>query len=145
MPYIAKEHREALNESIDGLAIAIKCTCNDLPETMAGVLNYSCTRLALALYPQRKYWTLALVVGVFVTVVLEYYRRWCAPYEDEKIKMATCTTRRSTHDLHIASMVGRGKFVSQVRHQGDGRTGCYRRGNAARRHARYPRVPCARA
>ena len=94
MPYIAKEQREAINESIDGLAIAIKCTVSraDIsgkelarPEDMAGMLNYVCTRLALALYPRRRYWTLALVVGVFVTVVLEYYRRWCAPYEDEKI------------------------------------------------------------
>jgi hypothetical protein len=85
MPYIDQIQRKGLDESIDGLAIAIKCTGNDRPEHMAGMLNYSCTRLALTLYPKRKYWTLALVVGVFVTVVLEYYRRWAAPYEDEKI------------------------------------------------------------
>jgi hypothetical protein len=85
MPYITKEDRHALNESIDGLAIAIKATCDNEPTAQAGVLNYACTRLALALYPKRKYWQLALVVGVFVTVVLEYYRRWVAPYEDQKI------------------------------------------------------------
>lgn len=85
MPYIEPRDRNAINESIDGLAIAIKAVCGNEPTFQAGALNYACTRLALALYPQRRYWQLALVVGVFVTVVLEYYRRWVAPYEDQKI------------------------------------------------------------
>lgn len=86
MPYIDPDQRKRLDENIDGLSIAIKGECNESPQNMAGALNYACTRIALTLYPDKRYWQLALVVGIFVTVVLEYYRRWVAPYEDEKIR-----------------------------------------------------------
>ena len=90
MPYIDPEDRKLLDESIDAVALNIQRLQRvDRPSTSstvsAGPLNYVCTRLALSLYPERRYWSLALVIGVFVTVVLEYYRRWAAPYEDAKI------------------------------------------------------------
>jgi hypothetical protein len=92
MPYIRKEDRAELDETIDALASKIqdlqKVDRPSVDSTVsAGALNYVCTRLALTLYPSRKYWTMALVVGVFVTVVLEYYRRWAAPYENMKARV----------------------------------------------------------
>lgn len=90
MPYILPEDRKLLDESIDAVALNIqrlqrvsRPSANHTDS--AGPLNYTCTRLALALYPKKSYWSLALVIGVFVTVVLEFYRRRAAPYEDEKI------------------------------------------------------------
>ena len=35
--------------------------------------------------PVRRYWTIALVVGVFKNIADEFYRRYAVPYEDEKI------------------------------------------------------------
>ena len=87
MPYIDKTTRNQLDERIDSLAIQVQSIHKGQhTTTYAGILNYMCTSLALKLFPQKKYWVLALVCGVFVTVILEYYRRWAAPYEDEKIK-----------------------------------------------------------
>lgn len=90
MPYILPDDRKELDESIDALALNIqrlqKVSRPSTDSTVsAGPLNYACTRLALALYPRKQYWSLALVIGIFVTVVLEYYRRWVAPYEDLKV------------------------------------------------------------
>jgi hypothetical protein len=39
----------------------------------------------LGVYPHKKYWVMAIVCGVLINVLLEYYRRWAAPYEDDKI------------------------------------------------------------
>ena len=44
-----------------------------------------CTKLALQVIPVRRYWTIALVVGVFKNIADEFYRRYAVPYEDEKI------------------------------------------------------------
>lgn len=85
MPYIANEERSAIDSHVVALADVISRSGATVTHDRAGPLNYACTTLALKLFPQRKYWILALVVGVFVTVVLEYYRRWVAPYEDQKI------------------------------------------------------------
>mgnify|MGYP001560382711 FL=1 len=87
MPYIDKATRNQLDERIDSFATQVQ-SIQKGPHTTtyAGILNYTCTSLALKLFPQKKYWVLALVCGVFITVILEYYRRWVAPYEDAKIK-----------------------------------------------------------
>jgi hypothetical protein len=85
VPYIEQKDRPAIDAQVTALARAIEADGARDAAGMAGPLNYACTALVLKLYPKRKYWTLALVIGVFVTVVLEYYRRWGGPYEDQKI------------------------------------------------------------
>lgn len=88
MPYIPQKYRPALDEYIDKLAEEIKKAA--LKEggegAFAGFLNYCSTRLALKTIPERRYWAIALIVGVFKNVADEFYRRYAAPYEDEKIK-----------------------------------------------------------
>lgn len=82
MPYIKQDQRPVIDMHVAHIAEHVKF----MPATdAAGALNYTCTTLALKLFPQRKYWVLALVIGVIVTVVLEFYRRRAAPYEDDKI------------------------------------------------------------
>ena len=83
MPYIDQATRSRLDQKIDGLATSMKVETTVFDR--AGILNYVCTSLTLKIFPERKYWIMALVCGVFVTVILEYYRRWAAPYEDGKI------------------------------------------------------------
>lgn len=86
MPYVNVDDRALVDYSVRTLADKVNGRYIDRPLERAGVLNYCITRLALQLFPQRKYWMLALVVGVFITCALEFYRRRVAPYEDHKSK-----------------------------------------------------------
>jgi hypothetical protein len=87
MPYIKQEQRVVLDKYIDDLAKEIKkLSTGDDKIAFAGLLNYACTKLALALIPKRGYAFIALITGVFKNVADEFYRRYAAPYEDEKIR-----------------------------------------------------------
>jgi uncharacterized protein DUF6899 len=89
MPYIDPKLRPALDKHIDALAAEIISAQHvgfAFNETaFAGMLNYSCTRLALKVIPARRYWAIALVTGVFKNIADEFYRRYGVPYEDEQI------------------------------------------------------------
>ncbi len=89
MPYIKPADREALDPHIDRLAEAI-CSLSLAPEDSAGLVNYSCTRLALKVIKIRfnglRYSTLALFSGVFSNIATEFYRRVGVPYEETKAK-----------------------------------------------------------
>lgn len=91
MPYIAKSDRAHLDATIDELADRI---VRQSPEekgdaAYAGLLNYSITRLALAVLRKRfgkiRYWMIATTNGVFKNAGDEFYRRVGVPYEDKKI------------------------------------------------------------
>lgn len=84
MPYIKPAERETLDPLIYALGEEAGGISYDTLDR-AGRFNYCITTLALRMFPNRKYWILALVCGVFVTALLEYYRRWVGPYEDSKI------------------------------------------------------------
>ena len=88
MPYIKKEIREKLDPDIDNLAKKINALAKEEggEAEFAGLLNYTCTKLALKTIPARRYKWIALVCGVFSNIKDEFYRRYAAPYEDEKIK-----------------------------------------------------------
>ncbi len=88
MPYIKPEDRPELDIHIDALAKQIEITAKKYgyDGAFAGLLNYSCTSLALKINPARRYWTIALLSGVFHNIADEFYRRYAVPYEDEQIK-----------------------------------------------------------
>lgn len=88
MPYIAQKDRPQLDEHIDKLAEEIKKMAGTYgyDGAFAGLMNYSCTRLALKVIPARRYWSIALITGVFKNIADEFYRRYGVPYEDEQIK-----------------------------------------------------------
>jgi hypothetical protein len=92
MPYIKTEYRSRLDPAIRELARAIADLARSLPEetAFAGLLNYSCTSLALHLVMDRfgtiRYGTIATLTGVFHNVADEFYRRVAAPYEDRQIE-----------------------------------------------------------
>lgn len=85
MPYIASKQRTEIDNCIDVLAAKINGMVKSNTD-FAGILNYTCTRLALAIIPEDRYWVFALVAGVFNTLNLEFYRRLTAPYEDWAIQ-----------------------------------------------------------
>lgn len=88
MPYIAQKDRPTLDQHIDALAEQIRVTAASYgyDGAFAGLLNYSCTRLALNILPARRYWVIALVTGVFKNIGDEFYRRFGVPYENEQIQ-----------------------------------------------------------
>ena len=86
MPYIIPGERHQLDPFIDKLASQVELFADgDSLIANSGRLNYICTRLGRRLMGKPQYWKLALIAGVFVTVLLEFYRRAGAPYEDRKV------------------------------------------------------------
>jgi len=82
MPYIKREERRRLDPEIDALIAKLK---EAAPEQLDGQLNYVISRLLITLYPPR-YFNFNRAMGVLASVMHEFYRRFVAPYEDQKIK-----------------------------------------------------------
>lgn len=92
MPYIAQKARTRFDPIIDALAeqIVAEARGGENDAAFAGLLNYSCTRLALQVVRLQsgavRYWLIALVTGTFQNVAQEFYRRVGIPYEEKQIK-----------------------------------------------------------
>ena len=90
MPYIAPELRRELDPLIDMLAdrLAAQAEAAEYEGAFIGLLNYTCTRLALAVIRRRfgrlRYWLIAAFTGVFHNIASEFYRRVAVPYEDRQ-------------------------------------------------------------
>ncbi len=88
MPYIAPELRRELDPLIDQLAsrLAAQAESAGYDGAFTGLLNYTCTRLALATIRSRwgrlRYWLIAALTGVFHNMATEFYRRLAGPFED---------------------------------------------------------------
>jgi hypothetical protein len=91
MPYIALEQRKALDGGIDALAGEIVRLARESGEdaAFAGLLNYTCTRLALLVVRRRfggmRYGLIAILTGTFKNISDEFYRRLAAPYENRQM------------------------------------------------------------
>jgi len=84
MPYIKKNDRNEYDPQILGLAEKIREMTRS--EGRAGHMNYTITRLILAVYGEKlRYADHNEVVGMLECAKQEFYRRATAPYEDEKI------------------------------------------------------------
>jgi hypothetical protein len=94
MPYIAPELRRELDPLIEALAHRLAAQAEDASYDGAftGLLNYACTRLALAVVRCRfghlRYWLIASVSGVFQNIAAEFYRRVAVPYEDRQMEQS---------------------------------------------------------
>ena len=94
MPYIAPELRRELDPLIDMLAnrLAVQAEAAGADGAFTGLLNYACTRLALAVIHRRfgrlRYWIIAALTGVFHNMATEFYRRLAVPYEDRQMRQS---------------------------------------------------------
>lgn len=91
MPYIKQDDRTTFNPLVDRLSEAIvKQSQEKGVMEFAGFLNYVFTRTVMqvlkGLFGKLKYWHLAVIFGVLLTMTLELYRRVAVPYEKKKIK-----------------------------------------------------------
>lgn len=91
MPYIAPKARTQFDPLIDALAerIVAEAKREGGEAAFAGLLNYTCTRLALQVvrlqFGKMRYWLIALVTGTFQNIGQEFYRRAAVPYEEKQI------------------------------------------------------------
>ncbi len=92
MPYITQQDRRPLDPLIDQLAeqVVKQAKAQNYDAAFAGLLNYTCTRLALKViklqFGTLRYWLIATVTGVFKNIADEFYRRLGIPYEDRQIE-----------------------------------------------------------
>lgn len=90
MPYIQAASRKELDGLIDELAhrLVQEAKKDDPDRVFAGLLNYTCTRLALKVvrlqFGSLRYWLIAMLTGIFKNIGDEFYRRLGAPYEDKQ-------------------------------------------------------------
>ena len=85
MPYIKQEEREVLDPLIWELQEGVNKIFPFGLLERAGRFNYAVTRLLQGVFPPRGgYWIKALACGVLLTIILEFYRRDVAHYEDNK-------------------------------------------------------------
>jgi uncharacterized protein DUF6899 len=91
MPYIAPKGRKKFDALIDQLAEYIVAEAKEYnyDGAFAGLLNYTCTRLALKIvrmqFGKMRYWLIAIVTGTFKNIADEFYRRVGVPYENKQI------------------------------------------------------------
>lgn len=89
MPYIKKTERALLDKQIEELIAAlVKRTLND-QTVMAGLLNYTISRLIMGVIQGTggvRYHKIAAVTGMLKNVADEFYRRVAAPYEDKQVE-----------------------------------------------------------
>lgn len=89
MPYIKKKDRVQYQDAINELARMVPSD----RELRPGHMNYIVSRLVQVVYGDKmRYCDHNEVMGFLAGVQAEFYRRFTAPYEDEKIK--------SEGDLH---------------------------------------------
>lgn len=88
MPYIRPDLRPTFDPYIDALAeeIAKLASQQGSDVAVAGLLDYCIFRLGLKVMPERRYWAMNMIVGVFRNAADEFLRRVVNPYEDEKIR-----------------------------------------------------------
>lgn len=88
MPYIPDEKRQVLDPIVDELHRAlVGLELDDDENSMEGNINYTFTRLAMMVYGDRdstRYGQVNNLLGILIAVLLEYYRKVGAPYEDQK-------------------------------------------------------------
>lgn len=84
MPYIIQDKRDVLDPQIEELLNGLRELESDDPSnSMAGNLNYIFTKLLIAV-SSKKYDDINEAVGVLECCKLELYRRFAAPYENQK-------------------------------------------------------------
>jgi hypothetical protein len=107
IPYIAKQHRQALDPLIDELAGRLSGEAQALgyDGAFAGLLNYACTRLALKVvrlqFGAMRYWPIALLTGTFHNIADEFYRRIALPYENRQMEKSGDVDLYREYELEI--------------------------------------------
>lgn len=108
MPYISSDHRQALDPLIDKLArqIVHEAQVMGYDGAFAGLLNYTCTRLALKIVRQQfgamRYWIIAILTGTFKNMADEFYRRIAVAYENRQIDKSGDVDMFREYELEIS-------------------------------------------
>jgi hypothetical protein len=107
MPYISPDNRQALDPLIDKLAkqIVHEAQVLEYDAAFAGLLNYTCTCLALKIvrhqFGAMRYWIIAILTGTFKNIADEFYRRVAVPYENRQIEKSGDIDMFREYELEI--------------------------------------------
>ncbi len=107
MPYISPKHRQTLDPLIDKLAFQIvqESQAMAYDGAFAGLLNYTCTRLALKVvrlqFDAMRYWIIAILTGTFKNIADEFYRRIAVAYENTQIEKSGDVDLFREYELEI--------------------------------------------
>jgi hypothetical protein len=112
MPYISQDHRQTLDPLIDQLTLQVvqEAQAMGYDGAFAGLLNYTCTRLALKIVRQRFgamrywiicYWIIAVLTGTFKNIADEFYRRIGVPYENHQMEKSGDVDLYREYELEI--------------------------------------------
>lgn len=82
MPYIKKDERKKFDELIKQVIEKIR---KEPLESQDGEINYIVSKILLGIYEPR-YFNFNRAMGVLECIKQEFYRRFIAKYEDEKIR-----------------------------------------------------------
>lgn len=85
MPYINKDDRKLVDDKINEISSTILRMRNRDFLSVAGILNYSITRICSKVMGNLNYGNIVIVTGLLENVKQEFYRRIASPYENEKI------------------------------------------------------------
>ena len=108
MPYISQDHRQPLDPLIDKLALQIvqEAQAMGYDGAFAGLLNYTCTRLALKTVRHRfgtmRYWIIAILTGTFKNISDEFYRRIAVDYENRQMEKSGDVDMFREYELEIS-------------------------------------------
>jgi len=81
-PYIKQEDRKKVDPLVEKI---IETISSEPTENQDGMINYLMSKVLLGIY-KPKYFNFNRAMGVLNCITQEFYRRFVAPYEDEKIK-----------------------------------------------------------
>jgi len=107
MPYISLQHRQTLDPLINKLALQIvqEAQGSGYDAAFAGLLNYTCTRLALKVvrhqFGAMRYWIIAILTGTFKNIADEFYRRIAVTYENRQIDKSGDVDLFQEYELEI--------------------------------------------
>jgi hypothetical protein len=107
MPYISQDHRQALDPLIDKLSLQIvhEAKAMGYDGAFAGLLNYTCTRLALKVVRLRfgamRYWIIAILTGTFKNIADEFCRRIGVPYENRQMEKSGDVDLYREYELEV--------------------------------------------
>jgi hypothetical protein len=108
MPYISPDYRQPLDPLIDKLAwqIVQEVQAMGYDGAFAGLLNYTCTQLALKIvrhqFGSMRYWIIAILTGTFKNISDEFYRRVALPYETQQMEESGDVDQFREYELEIS-------------------------------------------
>jgi hypothetical protein len=103
MPYIPNSRREAIDAYVDSLAGYLKETAKE--GSWITDLEYAITRLTTRtlrlMFKEIRHWQIKVVLGIFQSISIEFYRRVASPYLNKQCELNGDVVEFSEYDMDL--------------------------------------------